>query len=114
MYIIKRIQSEVIIGQKIKHLNIVDFVYFSETSNNIYIFMERCETYPINYLDLLKISSKLEDQSHKIMHCPSLGISSLLPAFSMIKTSLTGISKLRTYFSGEIQLNLQTLDSPKS
>lgn len=50
MYIIKRIQSEVIIGQKIKHLNIVDFVYFSETSNNIYIFMERCETYPIKLI----------------------------------------------------------------
>ncbi len=39
IYIIKRIQSEIVIGHKIKHPNIVDFVYFSETGNNIYIFM---------------------------------------------------------------------------
>ena len=43
MYIFKRIQAEVIISQKIKHPNIVEFIYFTETSNNLYIFMERCQ-----------------------------------------------------------------------
>lgn len=39
-YIIKRIKTEVEIGHKINHPNIVRFVYFSETTRNIYIFME--------------------------------------------------------------------------
>lgn len=42
MYIIKRIKTEVEIGHKINHPNIVKFIYFSETSRNIYIFMELC------------------------------------------------------------------------
>jgi serine/threonine protein kinase len=42
-YIIKRIKTEVEIGHKINHPNIVRFVYYSETTRNIYIFMELCE-----------------------------------------------------------------------
>jgi serine/threonine protein kinase len=42
IYIIKRIRTEVEIGHKINHPNIVRFVYFTETSRNIYIFMELC------------------------------------------------------------------------
>ncbi len=41
-YIIKRIRTEVEIGHKINHPNIVKFVYFTETPRNIYIFMELC------------------------------------------------------------------------
>ena len=33
------------IGHKIVHPNIVRFLYFSETTRNIYIFMELCQTY---------------------------------------------------------------------
>lgn len=42
-YIIKRIRTEVEIGNKINHPNIVRFIYFSETTRNIYIFMELCD-----------------------------------------------------------------------
>lgn len=42
-YIIKRTKNEIAICQKTSHPNIVKFHYFSETANNIYLFMEYCE-----------------------------------------------------------------------
>ena len=42
-YIIKSTKNEISICQKTLHPNIVKFVYFSETSNNIYLFMEYCD-----------------------------------------------------------------------
>lgn len=64
-YIIKRIKTEVEIGHKIKHPNIVQFVYFTETGSNIYIFMEKCQTYLSFNSAILKNSSNI-----KVL-CPS-------------------------------------------
>lgn len=46
-YIINRISSEVKIAQLIKHPNIVEFIDCAETKNNIYIFFEKCDRYPL-------------------------------------------------------------------
>ena len=42
-YIIKSTKNEISICQKTSHPNIVKFMYFSETQNNIYLFMEYCD-----------------------------------------------------------------------
>ena len=48
-YIKQRIRTEVEIGHKINHPNIVRFLYFSETNRNLYIFMELCQKRACQY-----------------------------------------------------------------
>lgn len=114
IYIMRRIQAEVVIGQKIKHPNIVQFVYCSETGNNIYIFMERCQKYSKSHSAHSKNSSVLTVVSLSSKLCPSLRTLSTQPASFMTRTSLTGTSRLKTSSSKAIEPNWLTSALQKS
>jgi hypothetical protein len=113
-YIIKRIKTEVEIGHKINHPNIVRFVYFSETTRNIYIFMELCDVYRNSYTAIWKSISRPGAHRMKETRCPFSEILSMQPVSSMITTSPIETSRLRTFSLEEPLLNWLILDSPSN
>lgn len=43
-YIISSLRNEVELWKQLDHINIVKFIEFSETPNNIYFFLEFCDS----------------------------------------------------------------------
>jgi len=58
-YIIEALKNEVNLWKQLSHPNIVKFIDFSETSNNIYLFLEYCNGGDLD--KLIKSRGKLSE-----------------------------------------------------
>lgn len=114
-YFINALKNEVKTWKAINHTNIVDFIDFSETQNNIYFFLEFCSGgYSSPHLATWKLTSRRTDTSLKPKPSPSSSSSPRAATISSTKTSITATSKQKTYSSPKMALsNCQISVSPR-